>query len=395
MAVFERDVIIVGAGPAGAICAAYLAKAGIDVLLLEKELFPRNKPCGDMQREGIVSHLGRLGVVEELDSMSTCVRQLKLMSSSGKETLIPFECYCAPRNDMDRLVANAATRHGAELRQGCRVTDVIVEQGRVRGVYARYRGMEAQIRSRLVIGADGAYSVMAKALGVMQERSYGMWLGERAYFRGVNLDRALAKSQYDAYGIFAFDEGLKPGYFWIMPVGRDGVKKGICNVGMLLQDRDAYRGADLQERFSSWIKGSRKISMMFENAVRISSWDGGRINDITQGTRKAGNGYMLIGDAASLVMPLSNDGLSAAADSAYAASRAAIEALRDNDFSEERLMAVYKNTLGMKDEKHLTEDLKESRLLMESMHDPRTMERIIQKLESDPVYRRKQIKGRP
>ena len=93
MAVTERDVIIVGAGPAGSICASYLAKAGVDVLLLEKDILPRDKTCGDMQCEGVVSHLGRLGVIDALDAMSTCIRHIKLISG-GNETLLPFECYC-------------------------------------------------------------------------------------------------------------------------------------------------------------------------------------------------------------------------------------------------------------------------------------------------------------
>lgn len=391
MAVMERDVIIVGAGPAGSICASYLAKAGVDVLLLEKDILPRDKTCGDMQCEGVVSHLGRLGVIDALDAMSTCIRHIKLISG-GNETLLPFECYCAPRYELDKLLADTAVKYGAELRQGCRVTDVLTEQGFVTGVKIRYRGEEAELRSKLVIGADGAYSVVAKALGIMEEGSYGMWLGERAYFKGIKLDRALAKGQYDAYGVFAFDDSLKPGYFWIMPVGRNGVKSGMCNVGMLLQNRDAYKGADLQERFFKWINGSAKISVMFENAERISPWSGGRINDITQGIRKAGNGFMLIGDAAAFVIPLSNDGLSHAADSAKAAADAAMAALAEKDLSEGKLMSEYKKALGIKSEEELTEDLKETRLLMESMHDISTMDRIIQKLEHDPVYRKRHMK---
>ena len=80
MTVFEREVTIVGAGPSGALCAAYLAKAGIDVLLLERDIFPREKACGDVLREGFVSHVEALGIAGDLDAMSTCVRRLKLIS---------------------------------------------------------------------------------------------------------------------------------------------------------------------------------------------------------------------------------------------------------------------------------------------------------------------------
>ena len=392
MTAVKRDVIIVGAGPAGAICAAYLAKEGVDVLLLEKDSLSKSKACGDMQCEGIVSHMEQLGAVEALDEMSTCIRQLKLISNSGKETLIPFECYCAARSDLDRLLKDTAVGYGAELWQDCRVTDVITEQGFVTGVKVRFRGEEAEIKSRIVIGADGAYSIVAKSLGLMQEEPYGIWMGERAYFKGIKLDRALAKDQYEAYGVFSFDAGVAPGYFWIVPVGKNGVKQGICNVGMLIQDRDAYRGEDLQQRFFKWINGSRKISVMFEAAERISPWEGGRFGDITQGTRKAGDGFMLIGDAASFVMPLSNDGLSEAADSAKAAAYAAKKAIKEDDMSESKLMSEYKRALDHRKENELLEELKDIRLLMESMHDPAVMDGIIEKLETDPVYRRRHIK---
>ena len=83
MTIVERDVIVVGAGPAGAIAAAYLAKAGIDVLLLDKDIFPRDKACGDMQCEGIVSHVNELGAFDRLDAMATCLRKIKLIRNSG------------------------------------------------------------------------------------------------------------------------------------------------------------------------------------------------------------------------------------------------------------------------------------------------------------------------
>lgn len=388
----ERDVIIVGAGPAGSICASYLAKAGVDVLLLEKDILPRDKACGDMQCEGLVYHMGVFGAVRELDSMSTCIRNLKLISDSGNETLIPFECYCAPRYDLDKLLADTAVRHGADFRQSCRVTDVITERGMVTGVKARYRGEEIQIRSRLVIGADGAFSAVAAATGISKEKPYGMWAGQRAYFKGVKLDRGLAKDQYDAYGVVAFPGHLGTGYLWITPVGRDGVKHGICNVGMVIHDRDAFDGADLKEVFSQCVSSSPKLSAMLESAERISSWEGGRINDISYGIHKAGDGFMVIGDAAALTMPMAMDGLSVAAGSAKAAADAAMAALVTGNVTEEKLMDEYRKSYKAKPEKQIREKLKVSRLLMESMYDPGVMNRIIELLEKDPVYRKKHLK---
>lgn len=392
MIIAERDVIIVGAGPAGSICAAYLAKAGVDVLLLEKDLFPRDKACGDMECEGIVSHMGALGAVEELDALSTCVRNLKLISSRGNETLIPFECYCAPRYELDRILSETAVRHGAELRQSCTVTGLVTENGTVTGVRARYRGENVTLKSRIVIIADGAFSGLGKSLGIAHEKPYSMWIGERAYFRNVSLDRSLAKDQYDAYGVFGFSELAGPGYFWVMPVGRDGVRDGICNVGIMVSGMDAHGQADLQERFYKWSGSIPKIGEMFERAVRISPWEGGRMNDIGRGVQKAGAGYMVIGDAAALTMPLVHDGLSAAADSAKAAALAALAAFVAGDVSQKKLTDEYMHAYRMKNEKVITEELKLRRLLMESMHDPSVMDKTIEMLETDPIYRKSHLK---
>ena len=397
MAMIERDVIIAGAGPAGAICAAYLAKAGVDVLLLDKDIFPRDKACGDMACEGIVSHLEKLEAVEAMDAMSTCLRRIKLMSGQDSEAVIPFECYCAPRFELDKLLLDTAAGWGAEIRQGCRVLDVVRERGAVKGVKVRFRGEEAVLRSKLVIGADGADSVVAKALGVMEEKSDGMWLAQRAYFKGVKLDRSLAKNQYDTYGIFAFDSQVTPGYFWILPVGKDGVKRGICNVGMAVQGRDRYKGDPLETRFEKWVDSSEKISAMFEGAEQLGSWKGGKLSDITQGTKKAGEGYILIGDAGSLMIPLFNDGLSAAADSAKAAADTAVAALRRNNFSERLLLngyeAALENQCGRMKKSFAaptrTDEMKKLKLMIESMNDPRVMEKIIKDLDEDPGYRKK------
>ncbi len=399
MAVVERDVIIVGAGPAGAICAAYLAKSGVDVLLLEKDIFPRDKVCADMVCEGIVSHLQKLEAVEELDKISTCLRNLKLVGSNDTETVMPFECYCVPRYNLDALLAKTAASWGAEVRQGCRVLDVIKERGYVRGVKVKYRGEETEIRSKLVIGADGANSAVAKELGVINEKSSSVWIGQRAYFKGVKLDKSLAQDQYNAYGVFGFDSQTAPGYFWVLPSGRNGIRSGICNVGIVINDRDSYKGDELEKRFERWISGSPKMRAMFENAERISPWSAGKLTDNTQNIQRAGNGFMLIGDAGSVMLPLFNDGLTAAADSAKAAADTAVAALRRNDCSKELMLNGYEAGIETHrsrarkaaEAESSIDEMKLIRLLMESLRYPAIMDEIINRLENDTAYRKKVI----
>ena len=387
--IIKRDVIVAGAGPAGAICAAYLAKAGLDVLLIDKDIFPRDKVCGDMVREGIVKHVKELDAIDSLDEKSTCIRTLKLISSAGDEALVPFECYSISRYELDKLLVDTAISWGVEFRQDCRLVDVITENGKVCGVIVREKGAEYQIRSRMVIGADGVDSQLAKVLDVPAETPEAIWMGARAYFKGIKLDGKLAKGQYDAGGVFAFDDKAGPAYFWIMPVGRDGMKRGICNVGMILKGRDACSSDELRARLEAWMTGRDAVSEMFDDAEQLCDWKFGSMADNTQRRDASGEGYLLIGDAAAQVEPLFGDGLSAAADTAKAAADAVIAAFESSEISVEAVADVYKASMADMQPAKTQDEIKEDRLLMESLEDPHVMDKIIERLERDPVYRKK------
>lgn len=396
----ERDVIVVGGGPAGAICASYLAKAGIDVLLADKAYFPRDKVCGDTLREGFVSHVNNLEAIEEIDSRSACIRNMKIISSAGNEAVVPFECYTLPRRELDSIMLDTAGKWGVEVMQGCRFEDVIVEDGYVRGIRAVFRGEETELRSKIVIGADGAHSSVAASLGIMKEDAASVYIGARAYFSDVMLDEQLASGQYDAYGIAAFDRAVAPCCIRVTPVGKAGVGDGICNVMITLYDRDSYRRIDFAKLFDGWLRRNEKAAHMFENAVLIGGWKRGKLPCITQGMARCGNGYLLAGDAASVMMPMMLDGLSAAADSAGAAAWAASEAIRADDCSGESMMKSYLTAARKSRTAELlipgdalTARLKEIDLIRESMYDSGVMDDVVEKLNTDQEYMERIIKA--
>lgn len=366
----ERGVIVVGGGPAGSVCASYLAKEGVDVLLLDRNIFPREKACGDIIGEGITSHIENLEIVDKLDEMSTFIKRIKIITDRGREAVIPHECYSLPRAELDMLLLDTAAKWGAEVRQSCQALDVIEEDGFVKGVKVRYGGCETEIRSRLVIGADGATSQIAKALGVMKEVSSGRGYGQRGYFKGVNLDKRLAPGQYNAYGVFSSDEMVKPGFFWVVPVGRNGVADGYCNVGMMIGDRKAFKGMSLEESFNQWVKKNPVIAEMFAGSTQVGTWLGGELTDASQRITHYGNGFMLIGDAGALMMPLKKDGLSAAADSGYKAAGAALKALTKKDCSKQYLSTIMEDGIS-------EDQLKDEALMIQSLYDTGVMDKVI------------------
>ena len=362
----ERDVIIIGAGPAGSICASYLAKAGVDVLLLDKEVFPRDKACGDMITESVANHVAALEAADKLDKMSVFVNQLLMVSSGGNEALVPFECYGTKRREFDQLMLETAISWGAEFRPGYRVVGLVRERGSI-------------------CGADGAFSLAAKEAGLMKENPAAMGIGCSAYFEGVRLDRNIAIGQYSAYGAVFFDELVAPGYFWVLPSGDGGVLRGYCNVGMVVDYADGSRAGheDLEERFRKWLVSSTRASTMLSNAKQVTPWRKGKLTYLTQNMDRAADGLLLIGDAASVMQPLRGDGLAAAADSARAAADTAWEALKEKDFSAEFLRATYlKNPIHMP-AAELRDRLKHRRLIRETLFDAASVDRAIETIRKD------------
>lgn len=381
----ERDVIIIGAGPAGSICASYLAKAGVDVLLLDKEVFPRDKACGDMITESVANHVAALEAADKLDKMSVFVNQLLMVSSGGNEALVPFECYGTKRREFDQLMLETAISWGAEFRPGHRVVGLVRERGSICGVRVRSGGVESELRSKIVIGADGAFSLAAKEAGLMRENPAAMGIGCSAYFEGVRLDRNIAIGQYSAYGAVFFDELVAPGYFWVLPSGDGGVLRGYCNVGMIVDYADGSRAGheDLEERFRKWLVSSTRASTMLSNAKQVTPWRKGKLTYLTQNMDRAADGLLLIGDAASVMQPLRGDGLAAAADSARAAADTAWEALKEKDFSAEFLRATYlKNPIHMP-AAELRDRLKHRRLIRETLFDAASVDRAIETIRKD------------
>ncbi len=381
----ERDVVIVGGGPAGAICASYLAKAGVDVLLLERDSFPRDRARGSMVSEKFSRHLAQLEASDALDRMSVFMNHMLVVSGGGREALIDFECYGTNRRDLEKLLADTAVSWGAELRQGCRVIGLLRELGKICGVRIYSGGVESEIRSKIVIGADGAMSLTAKLSGLMREYPQAMNIGMSTFFEGVRLDRNIAIGQYSTYGTVFFDRDIAPGYVWIMPSGDGGVLRGHCNVGMTIDYTMGSRrdAVDMEERFEEWLKRSTRGSSMLSGAKRIAPWSKGKQTFVNQNMKNTANGLILIGDAASSMLPLWSDGLSAAADSARAAADTAWEAIKNNDYSDAFLNKTYRAHQLMMSQSEKDDILRKIAIIRETLKDPVGTDRAVERIRGN------------
>lgn len=324
----ERDVIVVGAGPAGSAAAARLAQLGHDVLLLDKNDFPRDKPCGDGIPPGTIEILNGLGMADALRAAGFySVHRIILGSPWGRTWETAFDpkrpggrFVIARRRAFDALIQSHAVVCGAEF-QRANVTSVLREGSRVVGVRAATDGNSREIRSRIVIGADGATSIVGREMRRGKQRLRDRAVAIRAYAEGLQTLPHTVE--------FYFERWCRPGYAWVFPLGAD-----TANVGVIMRS-DRYRDCGdnlhgLLERFlaSDRVRARRTSGWELRN---VASWQLACASGPT-GPRVF-DGALLVGDAGRWVDALTGEGIHNALVSSQVAAAVAHEAIAAGDVS--------------------------------------------------------------
>lgn len=328
----EFDAIVVGAGPSGSTAAMYLAREGKTVLLVDQSPFPRDKICGDAQGRKAAAIMRELGIEDEYRKLpGQEIYGITLSSPNG--TLVhldvesrdkPAPGYVHKRMVFDNYLFECAKRL-AEFRV-LKVMDYIVEDGFVRGIVGtNSKGEKEEHRARIVLGADGANSVLATKFGLNKNPMEHFIVAIRAYYRGV-------KDMTDRIEIHLI-KSLIPGYFWIFPLPNGEANVGL---GMIVKDKNE-KNVNLQEALLKEIKENPLFAGRFKDAELIDRIRGWSLPIASHHRKCYGNGFLLLGDAASLIDPLSGEGIGNAMISAKVAAQVAIAAMDKGDVSEKFL----------------------------------------------------------
>lgn len=328
----SADVIVVGAGPAGSTAATYLARAGVDVLLLEKSVFPRDKVCGDGLTPRGVKQVLALGVDVSGDDW---LRNKGLRVVGGGTSLeLPWPVLqdypdfglVRPRRDFDQMLADLAVKAGARLHVGTTVTGPVRDErtGAIVGVLARSDNGPGSFSAPIVIAADGVSARVALGMGINKRDDRPLGVAVRRYYKSpAKTHDDYLESHLELWDrTNAASPQLLPGYGWIFGLG-----DGTVNVGLgMLNSSKAFGNTDYRKLLRTWLDGTPpEWGLREENA--IGSIGGAGLPMGFNRTPHYADGLVLLGDAGGSVNPFNGEGIAYAMESAAMAAESVLQAL--------------------------------------------------------------------
>jgi menaquinone-9 beta-reductase len=321
-AALETDVLVVGAGPGGAAAAYHLARHGIDVTVLDRAAFPREKVCGDGITPRGVAAMLRMGVdpddpgFERVIGLRVHSRRASIDLPWPELSSWPGYGLVRTRFDFDALLIERAQKAGARLLERTEALAPILSGGWTTGATTRDADASAsepprEVRARFVIAADGAASRFAGGAGVVRDASRPLGIAARRYYRIEHHPGPWFESWLDLW------EGdlLLPGYGWLFPVpgGTVNLGAGLLNTFTHFQDVSAQR---LFNAFATMLPDSWGISEDTAEGRVLSG-------PLPMGLNRmppAVPGMLLIGDAAGAVNPFNGEGIAYAIETAEIAA---------------------------------------------------------------------------
>ena len=342
----DADVFVVGAGPSGATTAYYLAQAGVNVLLLEKARFPREKVCGDGLTPRAVKALVAMGVDASADAGWLRNKGLRVIGAGMRLELdwpdldaFPGYGLVRQRADFDEILARRAQAAGAKLLEEVSVTGPVLDDqtGQIIGVTAQEDGASRTYRARVVVAADGNSSRLAVAMGLHKRDDRPLGVAVRTYYTSPRHEDDYLESWLDLWD----GDKLLPGYGWIFGMG-----DGTSNVGLgLLNTSKAFGNTDYRDLLKRWLAGMpQEWGYVEEN--RTEPVRGAALPMGFNRTPAYYRGLMLAGDAAGMVNPFNGEGIAYAMECGEILARVIAQALgRPSRAETERVLRAYPQAL--------------------------------------------------
>jgi geranylgeranyl reductase family protein len=310
--VSKVDLVVIGAGPAGAAAAIQASRQGARVMVFDKASYGRDKVCGDGLTPRAVGALHELKIdlsdAHRIDGLRMIANRTERELRWPATSRFPDHGAVWPRRRLDAALADAAAEAGADLMWSTEAMP-LVEDGRVVGVTAGGR----EVRSEMVVVATGAPGSVARRLGATRDPAEPYGIAIRSYVESPrHLDRHLEAclTMRDAKG------NAVPGYGWMFPAG-----DGTVNIGVgALSTMKGYKGLNLNSLLDIYFEQVRESWELGPYLGRPRAW---RLP--MSAVRRHGTGWVAIGDAAGLVNPMNGEGIDYGLESGMLASDLFIE----------------------------------------------------------------------
>ena len=343
----SADVLIVGAGPAGAVAAIVLARAGVRVRLIDRETFPRHKLCGDTLNPGALAILRRLGLAASLEPHALRLDGMIVTGIRGAGVVgayAPPHCGLSIRRiDLDDQLLREAIRADVVFEDGVTVVGALPPSGGrapgVRGVRVRLKsGAHAELTAPITIAADGRRSALAFGLGLARHPDKPRRFAIGAYFEGVG---GAAFRRKELFG----EMHVRGSHY----IGVAPVPGGLTNVCLVVPQARLHEAAgDGLALLNEMIRAEPMLADRFANARIVEGpvvLGPLAVDVTTPGVR----GLLLAGDAAGFIDPMTGDGLRFAIRGGELAAEVACSALEHGlDGSPERLASLRRREFGRK-----------------------------------------------
>jgi len=339
----KTKICIIGGGPAGSTTSIFLGKQGIEHILVDAAEFPRDKVCGDGLDLNVVRVLNQIDpkfIENELmgeNSPYSVSGGLRFILGNGKNVDIVESSFENPvaktrqrpiffvgkRADFDALLISKVNKQFTKVRSGTKITHIERFENRWKLTGKNAAG-SIEIDADFIVGADGDHSVVVKHLGErkIDRNHYAGAL--RQYWTGVT-----GMNNHNLLEIY-FPQSLPLSYFWIFPL-----PGGKANVGYGMASKHISKeNINIRKEFENLIKTDPVLRDRFKDATPDETIKGWGVPLSGSGRKPNGDGWLLVGDAASLVCPTSGEGVGSGMISAYIAAKFIARAFKENDFSE-------------------------------------------------------------
>ena len=349
----SSDVVIAGAGPAGIATSLFLCKEKIPHVIIEKSQFPRDKICGDALSGKIIDVLKKLDMDFSQDFNASGFESLgsygvKFVAPNGRFVDVPFSAdteklrpapgYVSKRIHFDHFLFQKIDRSIATVIENAELTGLKQEKDYVDVSYLQNKSAHT-LRCKLIVGAEGDRSFVAKKLAGFKKEDVHYCAGIRAYYKGV-------KKFHDQNFIeLHFLKECLPGYFWLFPL-----PNGEANVGVGMLSADVSRKKiNLRKMMLNIIETHPDISERFQSAEMIGDLQGWGLPLGSKKRKISGDHFLLVGDAASLIDPFTGEGIGNGMISGMIAAQQIQKAIASNCFDKAFLASYDKKiyeTLG-------------------------------------------------